>query len=72
MCGRDIIASDKNQYISSPGYPGYYYGDKDCEWVLTSKTPGAVIVVEFLEFQTERCCDFVTVSSDLSYTIASV
>lgn len=61
-CGSDILATTNPQQISSPGYPGYYYSNRDCEWIIRPSTPGSLIHLEFIEFRTQNQKDFVSVS----------
>ena len=50
------------QEVMSPGYPGDYYDNRDCEWMLIAEKSGSRIIIDFIEFRTEECCDYVTVS----------
>jgi len=53
------------QYLKSPNYPSSYSPDADCIYRLYSPE-GTYIKLEFVNFETEECCDKLSVSSSLN------
>ncbi|XP_078494059.1 dorsal-ventral patterning tolloid-like protein 1 [Ciona intestinalis] len=46
--------------INSPNYPGNYPQTLGCWWFITSR-PGTKILISFIAFDTETCCDKIKV-----------
>jgi hypothetical protein len=60
-CGGYPIVTELQQQLTSPGYPSDYSNNLNCNWILNASA-GYAIYIEFSFFQTEACCDFVTVT----------
>ena len=59
-CGFTTDATNVNQPLNSPGFPREYERNKDCVWNINARS-GQQIQVNFTNFETERCCDYVKV-----------
>ncbi|XP_006819256.1 scavenger receptor cysteine-rich domain-containing protein DMBT1-like [Saccoglossus kowalevskii] len=63
-CGRSYnIPSWSYIEITSPFYPNDYPNDARCDWVIYAAYSYRNIYVEFYNFDTESCCDFVSVGN---------
>jgi len=47
--------------IQSPNYPGNYFNDATCQWLITSVYFNGIVTLGFDFFRTEACCDSLTV-----------
>ena len=52
------------QNITSPGYPKAYPDNSNCKYDLIGSSDGKLTVITFEDFNTESCCDVVTVIVD--------
>jgi hypothetical protein len=48
--------------ISSPGYPGNYSNYQSCNYYVDPSWPSSSIALIFKAFDTQECCDYVTIS----------
>ncbi|XP_076821753.1 CUB and sushi domain-containing protein 1-like isoform X4 [Clavelina lepadiformis] len=62
-CGFEAEATNVSQPIHSPGWPGYYPSNADCEWVLTAR-PGYQVQLELRSLSTEPCCDRLDITNN--------
>lgn len=53
--------TDETKYFSSPNFEVEYQANSDCTWELEAEE-GKKIELYIEEFETEQCCDSVTVS----------
>ena len=60
-CGFNASATLQPQLLNSPGWPHLYSNSLTCEWNLFAR-PGMVINFTVTTFETEECCDFLSVS----------
>ncbi|XP_059051310.1 cubilin-like [Achroia grisella] len=72
FCGGTYVATEKKQYIYSPGYPYSYRPNMDCTYKITKSAPGQKLAIKFLEFEIEgsypNCdSDNVTITSEGNY-----
>ena len=63
-CGGDY--SGLNGTISSPNYPSNYTNNVGCGYTIT--VPSGVACLEFENFATESCCDYVTIIEGVTQT----
>ncbi|XP_076821351.1 cubilin-like [Clavelina lepadiformis] len=66
-CGFTATATNVSKALNSPGYPAIYAASLECEWLINA-LPGKQILLEFFSFDTESCCDYLTISSGNSNT----
>ena len=63
-CGSSqVLDASEGGIIGSPNYPDNYGNYHDCYWTIVSDA-GTTIRLDFLDFITEDCCDYLTVGSD--------
>ncbi|CAK8679902.1 unnamed protein product [Clavelina lepadiformis] len=60
-CGDEFSATDEEQTLTSPGWPDDYANNLHCLWRITTETKKR-IRLWFLSFNTEWCCDMLSVS----------
>ena len=60
LSGCDNIITGNNGALTSTNYPNNYYNNTDCRTVIRV-SPGSRIHVNFLDFNTERNFDYLTV-----------
>ena len=48
--------------ITSPNHPGSYSNDLSCDYFISASSSTSSIGIIIQAFDTEECCDFVTVS----------
>ncbi|XP_026748193.2 cubilin [Galleria mellonella] len=68
LCGGTYVATEKEQFLYSPGYPYGYRPHMDCTYTIKKSVSGQKISINFLEFDVEgpypSCeSDNVTISS---------
>jgi len=67
-CGGDLVASHYLQYIRSPGYNSHDYPNRtNCKWTLRAAYENETIVLQFTNFSTEACCDYLTIHDNLGF-----
>ncbi|XP_006823970.2 CUB and sushi domain-containing protein 1-like [Saccoglossus kowalevskii] len=44
--------------VYSPNYPSDYPNDARCQWIITTEGASQPMYVEYIDFETEQCCDF--------------
>ena len=57
-----ILVTNVAQEFSSPGYPNDYPNNANCQWILIPRNSRNLVRIEFVDFDTERKWDYVTVS----------
>ena len=70
MCGpRQIsLATPTSTYtLTSPGFPDNY-PNMDCHWHVAVVPASYRVYVQFLQFNTEACCDALSFQDDVSMT----
>ncbi|XP_077988407.1 CUB and sushi domain-containing protein 1-like [Glandiceps talaboti] len=50
------LAKGGSVSVTTPNYPNNYPDDARCEWIIDA-TEGSKILVEYIDFRTEECCD---------------
>lgn len=60
-CTMELPVTTDVQEISAPGWPNLYENNLLCSWTMVAPDHMSV-EINFTEFNTERCCDFVLVS----------
>ncbi|CAK8694757.1 unnamed protein product [Clavelina lepadiformis] len=59
-CGGNLQATDSWAQFQSPGYPGNYMDNLDCEWIITTNMLFPIIL-KFKNFATEAIYDYVDI-----------
>lgn len=60
-CG-DVLQS--SGVVQSPNYPWSYRDDTYCTWILQATTAEGSIRLQFQDFSTEACCDFLMIYNE--------
>ncbi|XP_078494057.1 dorsal-ventral patterning protein tolloid-like [Ciona intestinalis] len=69
-CGSEIYlhAIDTDGYLQLPSYPNDYNSNLNCWWTITA-TAGKRVRLDFVDFLTETCCDFLYVSFVVTFSV---
>ena len=60
-CENTVKHKNREGMIQSPNYPNNYDNERLCMWNLTAPSDRFRIRLYFLSFETEHCCDYMTV-----------
>ena len=63
-CGESDTATVTPKTAVTPNYPNNYNNNLDCEWTI-SAPHGGYIVLNFLDYVVESCCDFLYIGNFL-------
>ncbi|XP_077864846.1 cubilin-like [Saccoglossus kowalevskii] len=67
-CGGNITLTEDESYdVYSLNYPGDYDNDLECLWKVET-VPGRRIEIEFVDFETEYCHDWLDIGNGLDHT----
>ncbi|KAI8485025.1 hypothetical protein Bbelb_372710 [Branchiostoma belcheri] len=69
-CGGNLTAPTGGP-VTSPNYPSNYGNNENCEWLITVPE-GSIIRLTFDSFNTEGCCDFLTIYDGASHFAAVI
>ncbi|XP_066929338.1 cubilin-like isoform X2 [Clytia hemisphaerica] len=53
ICGGNLIATQQNQYITTPNFPQEYPNLKDCRWEITAERKDLRVSLQFVSFHLE-------------------
>jgi len=61
-CGSNVMTEEARNYLYSPGWPGDYDNNQQCEWRITA-TNGKQVQLTMTSLDIELCCDTLEVST---------